>query len=221
MTIDNFDLIREKILEFKHPGDFYVVHVIKRAKDLKEAGDYKEGDAKESQRLIKTWYIDSLEYWDKKVETIKDMARENHARAYILPCVRNRLTINRVLAKKVIEMIDDTNCRYDHLIRTAVCGCHKTTKPWWIIDLDVDMANPDKTKEQAMEWLKNEYVPAVTIDLQTAVSETSRFCSEIFVVPTANGFHLVTPPFNRAKHFTYMPSSRIMSDPMTLLYYET
>ena len=82
------------------------------------------------------------------------------------------------------------------------------------------MANPERSKDEAMAWLKNELVPSFITDLQNAVSETERFGSEIFVVPTANGFHVLTPPFNKAKHLNFMNPDRIMSDPMTLLYFE-
>ena len=36
--IDNTNLIKEKLLNFKDPADFYVCHVIQRAKDKKEDG---------------------------------------------------------------------------------------------------------------------------------------------------------------------------------------
>lgn len=216
MTINNFDLIKDKLLVFKSPGDFYVVHVIKRAKDLKDSDNFKEGDSRESARLIKTWYIDSLEYWDKKVETIKEMARENHARAYILPCVRNRLTVNRVLAKKVIEMIDDTHCRYDHLIRTAVCGCHTSTKPFWIIDLDKEMAGDDKTDEEKIKWLYS-WSNDIIWDISRLVEQTSRKPEEIFRVPTVNGLHIVTPPFDKSQWA--LNPDMLKTDPMTLLYF--
>ena len=211
MITDNFDIITKNLIAggFLRPGDFFVVHVIQRAKDLKASGEYGEGDAKESQRLIKTWYIDSVDYWEKKIPIIKEVAEMNHARAYILPQVRNRLTVNRVLAKKVIEAIDDTNLRYDHLIRTAVCGCHSSERPMWVIDLDKDGHEQD--------W--GEYVAKV----EAAVIELlrDRGCEPdecAFEVPTPNGLHIVTWPFNKSK-MKAIPLDEIKSDAMTLLYY--
>ncbi len=219
-TVDNFDLIKNKLLEFKKPGDFYVVHVIQRMKDKKVAGSVNPGDSTgDNQRLLKTWYIDSLDYWDTKVPLIKEIAEANNARAYILPTVRNRLTVNRVLLKKMVDMIDDTNCRYDHLIRTAVCGCHTSTKPFWIADLDKEMASSDKhkTDDDKLVWL-DVWADDIISDLSRYVSETSRKPDEIFKVPTVNGIHIVTPPFDRTK-WPLNPDI-LKKDPMTLLYYK-
>ena len=51
--VDNTKLIREKLLDFKDPGDFYVCHVIQRAKDKRADGTLNPGDTRdEGQRLI-------------------------------------------------------------------------------------------------------------------------------------------------------------------------
>lgn len=219
--IDNFELIKDKVLQFKKPGDFFVVHVIKRAKDLKAWGDYDKGDAMESQRLIKTWYIDSFEYWDEKVPVIKEIADANKARAYILPTVRNRLVVNRALLKKLVDMIDDTNCRYDHLIRTAVCGTHTSERPYWIVDVDLDLV-PDSvadTREGKLKHARTAFVQNVLKEITPLVAETKRSTFEIFTVPTLNGAHVVTPPFNRSKWYGLY--GELKTDPMTLLYFNS
>ena len=215
--IDNFDLIKEKVLQFKKPGDFFVVHVIKRAKDLKARGEYNKGDSMESQRLIRSWYIDSYSYWDEKIPAIKELSEANNARVYILPTVRNRLTVNRVLLKKMVDMIDDTHCRYDHLIRTAVCGCHTSTKPFWIVDLDKEMASGDKTDEEKIKWLYS-WSNDIICDVSKLVERTSRKPDEIFRVPTVNGLHIVTPPFDKSQWA--LNPDMLKTDPMTLLYYK-
>ncbi len=217
--IDNFELIKEKVLQFKKPGDFFVVHVIKRAKDLKAWGDYDKGDAKESQRLIKTWYIDSFEYWDEKVPVIKEVADANKARAYILPTVRNRLVVNRVLLKKLVDMIDDTACRYDHLIRTAVCGTHTSERPYWIVDVDAELCPDSITRDpkEKLEHVRKVFVENVLKEITPLVAETKRSPDEVFVVPTFNGAHVVTPPFNRSKWYGLY--GELKTDPMTLLYF--
>lgn len=215
--IDNFNLIKEKVLQFKKPEDFFVVHVIKRAKDLKARGEYNKGDSMESQRLIRSWYIDSYSYWDEKIPAIKELSEANNARAYILPTVRNRLTVNRVLLKKMVDMIDDTHCRYDHLIRTAVCGCHTSTKPFWIVDLDKEMASDDKTDEEKIKWLYS-WSNDIICDVSKLVERTSRKPDEIFRVPTVNGLHIVTPPFDKSQWALH--PDMLKTDPMTLLYYK-
>ena len=65
--IDNFDIIRSH-LTFESNFDRYIIHIIKRAKD--DTG--VEYGSNQTNRLIKTFYITSLEYFDKKVPVIKD-----------------------------------------------------------------------------------------------------------------------------------------------------
>lgn len=226
--VDNFDLIGSKLLKFVGPGDFYVVHVIQRAKDLRASGDYGKGSAMESQRLVKTWYIDSFSYWEEKIPIIKSVADDNHARAYILPQVRNRLTINRVLLKKMVEVMDDVNLRYDHLIRTAVCGCHHSTRPYWVADLDTEMILEGDDKIGILRDVADKMV----VQFKELVDETGRSPDEVFTVPTRNGLHILTPPFNITKWlldnqdlrplvFTPENSRKdfLKKDAMTLLYF--
>lgn len=224
MKIDNFDVIERKLIlgggTLTHPEDFHVVHVIQRMKDLKKAGRVKDGDSNgDGQRLIKTWYVNSLEYLEKKADIIRETAESNGARAYMLTDVRNRLAVNRDLAKRIIDAIDDTELRYDHLIRSAVCGCHRSRRPYWVIDVDVDMCPVDYAPglDQGA-WLES-FVEST----RGIISSILHRCNpgretDLFTVPTPNGIHIVTPPFDRTGVSPEL-SKRIMKDAMTLLYY--
>ena len=208
-TINNFAAIRSH-LRFDKPGDFYVAHIMIRGKDIPDEQKKIFREDHQSGLLVKTYYADSLAYFDKKKPAMIDLAEKNHARVYIIPTRKNRIVTNRIIAKKVIEYIDDPNVRYDHLIRTAVCGCHISDYKWWVIDIDNDETiyhdgNP-------VSW------PEITLAIKPLVDETkTRSSSEIYMVPTKNGFHLLTPPFNRSK----VPwlGDRLKTDGMTLLYY--
>lgn len=214
-TIDNFDKIRES-LRFDKPGDFYVAHVMFRVKDLRndaEKACYLSHE--ETQRLIKTYYIDSLEYFDRKRPAMIDLAEKNKARVYIIPTRKNRIVVNRIIAKKIIDFIDDPNIRYDHLIRSAVCGCHVSDYKWWVIDLD---------KDEEIEWdgeKKNaiDILDLIEWKVKMLVNETKTASAcEVFHVPTKNGIHILTPPFNKSKLSCL--GDRIKTDGMTLAYFK-
>lgn len=228
-TIDNFAEIR-KHLRFDNPGDFYVAHIMFRVKDIRNDEEKSiHLSHEETQRLVKTYYIDSLEYFDRKLPAMKDLAEKNGARVYFMMTRRNRMVVNRVLAKKVIEYIDDPNVRYDHLIRSAVCGCHISDCKWWLLDVDDDTV----VRVPNADWeLQTFSVPSVAArdvrlmdikdkviaDMAKLVDETkSRSGSEIFTVPTRNGCHIMTPPFNKAK----MPwlGDNLKTDALTLAYF--
>ena len=190
--IDNTKLIREKLLDFKDPGDFYVCHVIQRAKDKRAAGTLNPGDTRdESQRLIKTWYLDSVDYFEKKLPIMKEVADANHARLYFMPQVRNKLTVNRVLAKEIIDSIDETGIRYDHLIRTAVCGCHASRQKMWILDVDDENFGGHELARKFADILDGEIFRWAQ---DAGGPEGGIYMARIY--ETRNGWGVVTKPFD-------------------------
>lgn len=211
--VDNTELIKENLLDFKNPEDFYVCHVIQRAKDKKANGTIKPGDARdEGQRLIKTWYIDSSSYFDQKVPVMKDVADANNARLYFMPQVRSKLTVNRVLAKAIIDAIDEVGLRYDHLIRTAVCGCHASRQKTWIIDVDNDIV-PNNDHDKAKE-----YAEAVIADIliwRKTIKDLDQDYKPL-LYETRNGWGIVTYPFDQ-RIFVSNPDF-IKKDGMMLAY---
>ena len=223
-TIDNFDAIREH-LKFEKPGDIYVVHVMVRVKDLRNDADKQMYlSHEETQRLIKTYYIDSLEYFDKKRPAMIDLANQNKARVYFTMTRKNRITCNRIILKKLVDEVDNPNVRYDHLIRSAVCGCHISDYKWWTLDVDYDT---EITKVRLTENLAivNDKIRLIDIKdkliikMAELVDETgTRSGSEIFEVPTKNGCHIMTPPFNRSK-MAYL-GDNLKADAMTLAYFQ-
>lgn len=213
-TIDNFDAIREH-LKFDKPGDFYVVHIMIRGKDLDDGQKKVLREDHQSGILLKTYYIDSLEYLDKKRQSMIDLAIPNKARVYFTMTRKNRIICNRVILKKLVDEVDDPNVRYDHLIRSAVCGCHISDYKWWTLDVDNDTE----------VTIGDDHINLVNIrstlieEIAKLVDETkTRSGSEIFEVPTKNGFHIMTPPFNRSK----MPwlVDNLKTDAMTLVYFQ-
>ena len=66
MEIDNFDIIRKHLDFVDSKLDRYIVHILRRPKDISLEMKNELG-ANEAQRLIKTYYIDSIEYFDKKI----------------------------------------------------------------------------------------------------------------------------------------------------------
>lgn len=197
--LDNLGLIRENILDFQKQDDFYVFHVLQRAKDKRETHTFKPGDHEDGARLIKTWYCDSLEYFDRKVDTMKQIADSNDARIYVLPQVRSKLTCNRALAAEIIRQIDDWQIRYDHLLRTAICACHSSRAKRWIVDLDYDLLPDDcEDKVSALQTLAD----AIKTDLLTWAEKVLKgedladFEKTLLQYNTRNGMGILTKPFD-------------------------
>lgn len=72
--VDNFELIRT-LLKFESKDDFYFIQILQRPKDNPEIGA--------SNRLVKSYYIRSLEYFNSKKNEIKQVCELYKARAYI------------------------------------------------------------------------------------------------------------------------------------------
>lgn len=226
--INNFDAIR-KHLRFDKEGDIYAVHVMFRVKDLRteeEKQMFLSHD--ETQRNIKTWFIGGFDHWDKKVPQMIDLAVCNRARVYVAMTKKNRLVCNRALAKKVIEEIDNPHVKYDGMIKSAVCGCHISDYKWWTLDVDNDtVVKVVETEERpdghvivgAVEHRLIDIKGRVIAEMAKLVDETkTRSGSEIFEVPTRNGCHIMTPPFNRSK-MSYLGDS-LKADALTLAYFQ-
>lgn len=196
MTIDNFDLFRSH-LEFKKAVknggkkddkeiadtyDRYIIQILRRAKDVSG----REYGVNTDNRLIKTYEVSSLEYYDKKKDTIIDLCKLNHARAYILPQVRSVHDCLVELLKLGLGSLDNPTIKFQHILRSALCRMHKSRDKKWIIDLDKDEMF-GVTQDEVFNYVKS------------ALKEVGKEESDAFIVPTKNGCHIVLRPIDSMK----------------------
>lgn len=194
MVIDNFDIIREhltfepamkfdahtkKLEKLNDTYDRYIVHIIKRAKDLHG----KQFGANTSNRLIKTYEISSLEYFDNKKPHIIDLCESNLARAYILPQVRSTYDCLKEMIKLGVDNLENPTIKFQHILRSCMCSMHRSRDKKWIIDLDNDEMN-GWTLDRVVELIK------------TSLVKCGKNPDELYTVPTRNGVHIITQPFN-------------------------
>ena len=175
--IDNFDLIRSK-LTFVDDFDRYVIHIMRRVKDQ----EHNSLGSNESQRLLRTYYIGDIEYFDRKIPAIKELCGTNNARAYILPQVRNNRDCLINLGKLVFENLDNPTIKLDGITRKAVCSCHTSRDKKWILDFD--------------DW-SLDFFDKILEDVKANLKEIGKDPDTcLYVVPTRHGKHIVTSPFN-------------------------
>lgn len=199
MIIDNFDIFRNK-LEFKDKTDRYIIHILRRPKDCKPGENYLGSN--EHQRLIRTYYIDNIDYFNKKEAAIKDLCHANNARAYILPQVRNNYECLLNLGEKVLETIrlGNYSVKPEHLLRSAYCEYHKSRAKRWILDLDKDcmteyLVDPSNFPIGRKEWTVEEVLKLV----QDNLVKCGKKAEDAYVVPTKSGHHIITEPFDLQK----------------------
>lgn len=220
MIIDNFELIKKHLL-FNNQKDRYVIHILQRKKDNMN----NVNDCNKSQRLIKTYYINNIEYFEKKISTIKEICKTTNSRAYIIISPKDIEDCLFYLNEKILQILRYKNYNVDleHLVRSAFCENHHSTNKRWILDLDND---------EMYGWTVEDVVSLV----KRHVIEAGKNPDDIFIVPTKNGCHIITPPFNiqNARQECKMIFEGVLSfdfinfvkktgwlhkDGMTLLYY--
>jgi len=192
--IDNLEVIKP-LLNFSEKGDFYMLYVFKRKKDQPEG----ERDNHQSVRTIKTYCIDSVEHLDKRYDEIKQLCEMFKARAYIHVQKQNHSDVSldmlALLAERIKNGVKNQKGLFD-----SVVGQIKTQEKRWIIDVD--------TKDK-------KFLRDITMDLMEIQPVGDKIEK---VIPTKNGFHLITCKFNVMEFKKLYPDVDIQKKNPTLLY---
>jgi hypothetical protein len=172
--IDNINLIKP-ILNFEKEGDFYMLYVFKRKKDQPEG----EKDNHQSVRTIKTYIIESIEYLDKRYEEIKQLCEVFNARAYMHIQKQNHFDVSLEMMIELAQRIRNGVHKQQGLFDSVV-GQIKTQEKRWIVDIDTK----DETKIENIIKILNRVHP------QDGGEKIET------IIPTKNGYHLITKKFN-------------------------
>jgi hypothetical protein len=192
--IDNIEHIK-KLLNFEEKGDFYMLYVLKRKKDQPEG----ERDNHQSVRTIKSYCVDSIEYLEKRYDEIKQLCEMFKARAYIHVQKQNHRDVSLNMMVALAQRIQDGNHKQQGLFDSVV-GQLKTYEKRWIVDIDVSDYHA---------------VYEVTKFISTLKPEGSKVES---VIPTKNGYHLITNRFDVKTFGEKYPDIDIQKKNPTLLY---
>lgn len=193
--VDNFSKFRE-LMDFSHPNSFYFLQIIQRSKD-----DNSVTSSNNRYRRVKSYYISSLEEYDRFIPEIKKFCENNNARAYIRisPISFYDVAVNAAseYLRRIKEKQTFKSCNiYDSCCeKTKTCG-----KKFWMIDADTD--NPF-----ALNWFTEELIK---LGINANV---------VAVLPTVNGLHYIMEPFDIRKWEDSDIAEIKKYNPITLLYY--
>ena len=193
--INNIELIKP-LLNFTDEGDFYMLYIFKRKKDQPEG----ERDNHQSVRTIKTYCIDNLEYLDKRYDEIQQLCEIFKARAYIHIQKQNHKDVSLEMMMALAQKIKHGQHIQKNLFDSVV-GQLKTNEKRWIVDID--------TKDT------NELVRL--IDTLTITRPEGDKLEKL--IPTKNGYHLITKRFDVEMFRNVFPHIDIQKKNPTLLYY--
>lgn len=169
------------LLTFDSEDEFYFLQVIQRKKDRKDSDLVKCVGSNNHSRLIKAYYIYSVEQLERYMPEIIALCDMFKARAGINLNKRNRKNV----ALEVLEMTArDIRCgNYSCIskVYNSACGSSKGTDKLWLVDIDIDNIK---------------FVEQIAYDINK-IEPTNKGKKDIAIIPSKSGYHLITKPFNR------------------------
>ena len=191
MVVDNFAYLRNK-LNFLDKSMFYMVQLQQRKKD--------DESFPANNRTVKTYFINSVEDYDRLEPEIKRLSDETGSRVYIRVNRRSYEDVALQVNKELAQILQDGN--YQHLKNLVVSAAGKINSEkkqdiLWIIDID------DNSTTEVIQWLAMNY--------DSDMIEYS--------VPTLHGCHLITHKFDSKAFKEEFPDIDIHKDNPTLLYF--
>jgi len=192
--INNLELIKP-LLNFENEGDFYMLYIFKRKKDQPEG----ERDNHQSVRTIRSYCIKSIEQLEKRYDEVMMMCEMFKARAYIHIQKQNHRDVSLNMMVALAQRIQDGNHEQQNLFDSVV-GQLKTLEKRWIVDIDTTDYHAVTELSQFITSLRPEGVKVES------------------VIPTKNGYHLITKRFDVMEFKKQYPNIDIQKKNPTLLF---
>jgi hypothetical protein len=201
---DNFDKILP-LLEFPTEDNFYFVQILQRKKDHP---GINVGGSNNNSRLIKSYHINSPE----KLMIYKDemiaMADLFQARVGINLNPRSFEKTAYQLLIKVSNQMQNKDFYNIRKSYDSVCGnYHSEIDKRWLVDVD---------KGEFHLEARLKYIKDTINDLHSEIA--NRDYKILATLPTKNGYHIITHPFNLAKFREIVCDVEVHKNNPTLLY---
>lgn len=191
MTVNTFEQIKQ-FINPKSEDEFWHLQILKRKKENPELGS--------NSMVLKTHYITSVEHLEKLMPSIINLCNSENARAMINLNRRSFEQIAFQTLRKVSEQIFNKDFKSVRKSYENVCGKFGSEKnKKWIVDIDVqDMKVVNEVRD--------------FIDTLEPVGKKT-----LVLLPTKNGFHLITKPFRLDIYNKRFPEHEIhKNNPMNL-----
>jgi len=171
--VNNFDLIRN-LLTFASDDEFYFTQILQRKKD----NPGNAGGSNNSSRLIKAYYIDSLEKFDNLKDEMIFFAEHFNARVGINLNKRSYYKTAFNVMKKMAEQMHNKQFKNVRKAYNTCCGIHNGGDKYWILDVD--------TKDR-------DYIDKIKSYVNLQNPEGINVIAEI---PSKSGVHVITRGFD-------------------------
>ena len=194
--IDNFKLIKS-LLEFPNDDIYYHLQILRRGKD--------HPDMPAANRVIKSYFICSLESLDYVEEEIKKLCEFFGARAYINLAPKSIKKTTMLQIKYLSQRAYEGDFKKIWKSWNTCAGEIKGEKSRWVVDIDNTTNSVfDKKTKEVMNCIHH--------------IEPEDFNRTQAVIPTKSGYHLITTPFNLQQFKEKYPDIDVHKNNPTLLY---
>lgn len=190
--IDNFELIKP-LLTFEKSGDFYFVQILQRKKDIVNKSLFQK------ERVIKEYFIENSDYLLIKKKEMITLANLFNARVTIWLNKRNYESLAFKLLSELSNRVSQKAYKFKNLI-SSVIQKNPIKNEKFLIDID-----NEKIK-------KLEEIKLFLLDINPPGEKV------IIEIPSKEGVHLITKPFDVNKFKTEYSDIDIHKDNPTNLY---
>jgi hypothetical protein len=214
--VNNLEQIKS-LLKFEDKDDFFFAQIICRAKENPDLGS--------NNYVVKTYYIKSITQLDRDFPEMVCLANFHNARVYINLNKRNFKQCSIKTIRCILDQIENKDEMSIPSAFNTVCGrvSDKNDKKW-ILDYD----ELDLNKLEEVKSFINTLQPENNGDKIKDLIRIDNSNNDIVIdeelvnlygiVPTKNGYHLITSPFNTNDFHKRYPEISIHRNNPTVLY---
>lgn len=190
--IDNFELIKP-LLKFPNDDIYYHLQILRRGKDHPELPA--------ANRVIKSYFICSLESLDYVEQEVKDLCKFFGARAYINLAPKSIKKTTMLQIKYLAQRAYEGDFKKIWKSWNTCAGEIKGEEPRWVVDID----------SNDIKW--NHVMD--DIDTLEPYGMDTKYITNI---PTKSGWHIITTPFNLQQFKEKYPDIDVHKNNPTILY---
>lgn len=199
--IDNFELIKS-LLNFPNDDIYYHLQILRRGKDHPELPA--------ANRVIKAYFICSLEGLDYVEDEIKKLCKFFEARAYINLTPKSIKKTTLLQIKYLAQRVYEGDFKKIWKSWNTCAGEIKGEESRWVVDVDnCDFRKGLDEIEDFINYKCDPKLDPINVFFDTKI---------IADIPTKSGYHLITTSFNLQQFKEKYPDVDVHKNNPTLLY---
>ena len=195
--INNFELIKS-LLEFPNDDIYYHLQIIRRGKD--------HPNLPAANRVIKAYFINQLESIDYLKDEIIGLCEYFGARAYINLAPKSVKKTAALQMKYLAQRMYEGDFKKIWKSWNTCAGEIKGEEARWVVDID------EPTDGKISEFIEYQCEPIIRNFNGYIISKIIEY------IPTKNGYHIITKPFNLQQFKEKYPDIDVHKNNPTLLY---